>query len=81
MSAKTIQTLLGDHRDAVVSRTHLLSRRSRARRRRDTWAYGVLPYQLEDGLARSSRDQVSDALKALARKAVHKGALNRRASE
>ncbi len=70
-AAKTIQTLLGDHQDAVVSRTHLAQQAEAAHAAgEDTFTYGVL-YQLEDDLARSSRDQVSDALKALA-KAVHK---------
>lgn len=70
-AAKTIQSLLGDHQDAVVSRTHLAQQAEAAHAAgEDTFTYGVL-YQLEDALARASRDQLADALKALA-KAVHK---------
>ncbi len=70
-AAKAIQTLLGDHQDAVVSRTHVAAQAEAAHASgEDTFTYGVL-YQLEDDLARSSRDQLADALKALA-KAVHK---------
>jgi CHAD domain-containing protein len=65
--AKTIQTLLGDHQDSVVSRTHL-SRQAEAANAagEDTFTYGLL-YQLEDDLARRSREQLDDALKKLDR--------------
>ncbi len=65
--AKTIQSLLGDHQDSVVSRTHL-SRQAEAAHvaGEDTFTYGLL-YQLEDDLARSSREQLDDALKKLDR--------------
>jgi CHAD domain-containing protein len=65
--AKTIQSLLGDHQDSVVSRTHL-SRQAEAANAagEDTFTYGLL-YQLEDDLARSSREQLDDALKKLDR--------------
>ena len=65
--AKTIQTLLGDHQDSVVSRTHL-SRQAEAAHAagEDTFTYGLL-YQLEDDLARRSREQLDDALKKLDR--------------
>ena len=65
--AKTIQTLLGDHQDSVVSRNHL-SRQAEAAHAagEDTFTYGLL-YQLEDDLARWSRAQLDDALKKLDR--------------
>jgi CHAD domain-containing protein len=63
--AKTIQTLLGDHQDSVVSRAHL-SREAQAAHAagEDTFTYGLL-YQLEADLARRSREQLDDALKKL----------------
>ncbi len=65
--AKTIQTLLGDHQDSVVSRTHLSHQaETAAAAGEDTFTYGLL-YQLEDDLARRSRDQLDDALKKLDR--------------
>jgi CHAD domain-containing protein len=65
--AKTIQTLLGDHQDSVVSRTHL-SRQAEAANTagEDTFTYGLL-YQLEDDLAHRSREQLDAALKKLDR--------------
>jgi CHAD domain-containing protein len=65
--AKTIQTLLGDHQDSVVSRTHL-SRQAEAANTagEDTFTYGLL-YQLEDDLAQRSREQLDAALKKLDR--------------
>ena len=70
-AAKTIQTLLGDHQDAVISRTHVAQQAATAHAAgEDTFTYGVL-YQLEDELAQSSRQQLSGALEALA-KAVRK---------
>jgi CHAD domain-containing protein len=65
--AKTIQTLLGDHQDSVVSRTHLSHQADAARAvGEDTFTYGLL-YQLEDDLARRSREHLDDALKKLDR--------------
>lgn len=65
--AKVVQTLLGDHQDAVVSRTHLSQQAEVAHAAgEDTFTYGVL-YQLEDDLATRSRDQLGDALKQLSR--------------
>lgn len=68
--AKTIQSLLGDHQDSVVSRTHLSQQALAAHSAgEDTFTYGLL-YQQEDDLAGRSRAQLDDALKQLA-KAVH----------
>jgi CHAD domain-containing protein len=65
--AKVVQTLLGDHQDAVVSRTHLSQQAEVAHAAgEDTFTYGVL-YQLEDDLATRSREQLGDALKQLNR--------------
>jgi CHAD domain-containing protein len=65
--AKTIQTLLGDHQDSVVSRTHLSHQAEAAHAAgEDTFTYGLL-YQLEDDLARRSREQLDKALKKLDR--------------
>ncbi len=65
--AKTIQTLLGDHQDSVVSRTHLSHQAEAAHAAgEDTFTYGLL-FQLEDELAQRSRAQLDDALKKLAR--------------
>jgi CHAD domain-containing protein len=70
--AKTIQSLLGDHQDSVVSRTHLSRQAENAHAAgEDTFTYGLL-YQLEDELARRSREQLEAALKKL-HKSVHKG--------
>jgi CHAD domain-containing protein len=69
--AKVIQTLLGDHQDSVVSRTHLSAQAEAAHTAgEDTFTYGLL-YQLEDGVAQQSRAQLDDALKSLD-KAVRK---------
>jgi CHAD domain-containing protein len=63
--AKTIQTLLGDHQDSVVSRTHLSEQADAAHAAgEDTFTYGLL-YQQEDDLAERSRAQVGEALKKL----------------
>jgi CHAD domain-containing protein len=65
--AKTIQSLLGDHQDSVVSRTHLSRQAETAHAAgEDTFTYGLL-YQLEDDLAQRSREQLDDALKKLDR--------------
>ncbi|CAN5752543.1 CYTH and CHAD domain-containing protein [soil metagenome] len=64
-AAKTIQSLLGDHQDAVVSRTHLGEQAQVAHAAgEDTFTYGLL-YQREDDLADSSRDQLTAALDKL----------------
>ena len=69
--AKVIQTLLGDHQDSVVSRTHLSQQAEAAHTAgEDTFTYGLL-YQQEDDLAQRSREQLDDALRAL-RRAVAK---------
>jgi CHAD domain-containing protein len=63
--AKSIQSLLGDHQDSVVSRTHLSQQAEAANAAgEDTFTYGLL-YQQEDDLARSSRQQLGGALKKL----------------
>jgi CHAD domain-containing protein len=63
--AKTIQTLLGDHQDSVVSRTHLSQQAAAAHTAgEDTFTFGLL-YALEDDVARRSREQLDDALKKL----------------
>jgi CHAD domain-containing protein len=65
--AKTIQTLLGDHQDSVVSRTHLSREAEVAHSAgEDTFTYGLL-YQQEDDLAQHCRQQLDDALKKLDR--------------
>jgi CHAD domain-containing protein len=69
--AKTIQTVLGDHQDSVVSRAHLLSQADAAHAAgEDTFTYGVL-YQMEAEVAIYAEEEVGAALKAL-RKAVRK---------
>ena len=51
--AKDIQTLLGDHQDSVVSRTHLSQQAEAAHAAgEDTFTYGLL-YAREDELART----------------------------
>jgi CHAD domain-containing protein len=63
--AKTIQSLLGDHQDSVVSRTHLSQQADAAHEAgEDTFTYGLL-YAQEDDLARTSRQQLDSALKKL----------------
>ncbi|WP_024445387.1 CYTH and CHAD domain-containing protein [Mycolicibacterium iranicum] len=63
--AKAIQSLLGDHQDSVVSRTHLSRQAEVAHAAgEDTFTYGLL-HQLEDDLARRCEEQIEDALKAL----------------
>lgn len=63
--AKSVQTLLGDHQDSVVSRAHLLRRADAAAAAgEDTFTYGLL-YQREDDLARGCRSGLADALRAL----------------
>ena len=66
-AAKRIQSLLGDHQDSVVSRTHLTQQADAAHAAgEDTFTYGVL-YEREAELARRSREQLASALKALAK--------------
>jgi CHAD domain-containing protein len=67
--AKSIQSLLGDHQDSVVSRVHLSSEALAAHGAgEDTFTYGVL-YQLEAEVAQRSEEQLGRALKDL-KKAV-----------
>ncbi|MGD9622046.1 MAG: CHAD domain-containing protein [Mycolicibacterium sp.] len=69
--AKAIQTLLGDHQDSVVSRSHLgRQARSAHAAGEDTFTYGLL-YQQESDLARRCTDQLDHALRKL-HKAVRK---------
>ncbi len=69
--AKTIQSLLGDHQDSVVSRSHLSRQAELAHAAgEDTFTYGLL-YQQEHDLALRCEEQIEDALKALD-KAVRK---------
>ncbi len=70
-SAKTIQSLLGDHQDSVVSRTHLLEEADAAHAAgEDTFTYGLL-YEKEAEVALRAEDGIEGALKAL-KKAVKK---------
>jgi CHAD domain-containing protein len=70
-AAKTIQTLLGDHQDSTVSRTHLSQQAEAAHAAgEDTFTYGLLHRQ-ENEVAEAARAQVDAALKKLA-DAVHK---------
>jgi CHAD domain-containing protein len=63
--AKTIQSLLGDHQDSVVSRTHLSQQADAAHAAgEDTFTYGLL-YAQEDRVASESRRQLDSALKKL----------------
>jgi CHAD domain-containing protein len=64
-AAKNIQSLLGDHQDSVVSRTHLSQQADAAHGAgEDTFTYGLL-YERESELARRSREELDPALKAL----------------
>lgn len=63
--AETIQSLLGEHQDSVVSRMHLQQQADAASAAgEDTFTYGLL-YQQEADLARSSRRQLPKALRKL----------------
>jgi CHAD domain-containing protein len=65
--SKTIQTLLGDHQDSVVSRIHLLQQADAAHAAgEDTFTYGVL-HREEEELAIRCREQLDDALRELRR--------------
>lgn len=67
--AKTIQTLLGDHQDSVVSRVHLSREADAAHAAgEDTFTYGVL-FSGEAEVAHRAEELIGDALKKL-RKAV-----------
>ncbi|MFY9922032.1 MAG: CYTH and CHAD domain-containing protein [Mycobacterium sp.] len=69
--AKDIQSLLGDHQDSVVSRTHLSQQAVAAHAAgEDTFTYGLL-YAQEDDLARDSRQRLGSALTKL-KKSVRK---------
>jgi CHAD domain-containing protein len=68
--AKAIQSLLGDHQDSVVSRTHLIQQAEAAHAvGEDTFTYGLL-YQQEADLALSCRQHLEPALRKL-RKSAH----------
>lgn len=63
--AKTIQSLLGDHQDSVVSRVHLAQEATVAHAAgEDTFTYGVL-FEREAEVARRAEDQLGAALKQL----------------
>ncbi|MBU3751793.1 MAG: CHAD domain-containing protein, partial [Mycobacterium sp.] len=65
--AKTIQSLLGDHQDSVVSRAHLLAEAAAAHAAgEDTFTYGVL-HQREEELAQACREGLDSAVKELRR--------------
>jgi len=69
--AKTIQSLLGDHQDSVVSRAHLSEEALAAHAAgEDTFTYGVL-FQLEAEIARRAEQKLDAALTGL-KKAVRK---------
>lgn len=69
-AAKTIQTLLGDHHDSVVSRVHLTEQADTAHAAgEDTFTYGVL-HEREAHLAHQREHQLHAALKSL-KKAVN----------
>jgi CHAD domain-containing protein len=63
--AKDIQSLLGDHQDSVVSRTHLSQQADAAHGAgEDTFTYGLL-YAREDDMAIDARRRLDSALKKL----------------
>jgi CHAD domain-containing protein len=65
--AKTIQTVLGDHQDSVVSRAHLVQQADAAfAAGQDTFTYGLL-YAREVDLATQSRAALRPALRKLNR--------------
>ena len=71
-AAKTIQTLLGDHQDSVVSRAHLAEQAAAAHAvGEDTFTYGLL-HEREANLAHLRERHVHAALKSL-KKAVNAG--------
>lgn len=65
--AKTVQTVLGDHQDSVVSRAHLVQQADAAAAAgQDTFTYGLL-YAREVDLAAQSRAALRPALRKLGR--------------
>jgi CHAD domain-containing protein len=69
--AKTVQSVLGDHQDSVVSREHLSQQAEAAHAAgEDTFTYGVL-YQQETDTAENSEQQVDPVLRSL-KKAVRR---------
>lgn len=69
--AKAVQSLLGDHQDAVVSMEHLSEQAQAAHAAgEDAFTYGLL-YQQEDELAWQARTQLQGVLKKL-KKTVRK---------
>ncbi len=65
--AKAVQSLLGDHQDSVVSRTHLAQQAEAAHKAgEDTFTYGVL-YQQEADLAENRHQELEPALRKLKR--------------
>ncbi len=69
--AKAVQSLLGDHQDSVVSRTHLAQQAEAAHKAgEDTFTYGVL-YQQESDLADNRHQELEPALRKL-KKAVQR---------
>jgi len=65
--SKTIQTLLGDHQDSVISRAHLLRQADAAYAAgEDTFTYGLL-YQQKAEMGDRCRAQLDEALTALRR--------------
>ncbi|OBB63294.1 CYTH and CHAD domain-containing protein [Mycobacterium sp. 852014-50255_SCH5639931] len=69
--SKSVQSLLGDHQDSVVSREHLRHESEAAHTAgEDTFTYGLL-YQQEADLAERCEQQLDDALRKLS-KAVRK---------
>ena len=69
--AKTVQSVLGDHQDSVVSREHLSQQAEAAHADgEDTFTYGVL-YQQETDTAENSEQQLDPVLRSL-KKAVRR---------
>jgi CHAD domain-containing protein len=63
--AKTVQSLLGDHQDSVVSREHLTEQADAANTaNEDAFTYGLL-HQQDSDLARERRQQLEPALRKL----------------
>lgn len=71
LAAAAVQTVLGDHQDSVVSRTHLIEQVGAAHRAgEDTFTYGVL-HEREAILAQRCEQHLDGALHTLDR-TVHK---------
>ena len=76
-AAKTVQTLLGDRQDSVVSRTRLIEQANTAHAAgEDTFTYGLL-HQREASLAHHCEQQLHAALKST-RQGRRQGALTAR---